>query len=60
MYAWSDLSKVKLDLWNKLHAVGNMMGQSVNSLAQLLAHSSHHVHKHINAGINKVINYMAP
>ena len=26
MYAWSDLSKVKRDLWDKLHAVGNMMG----------------------------------
>lgn len=33
MYAWSDLSKVKRDLWDKLHAVGNMMGQSMTNLA---------------------------
>ena len=41
MYAWSDLSKVKHDLWYKLHAVGSMMGQQVSNLAQLLSHHGH-------------------
>lgn len=41
MYAWSDLSKVKHDLWYKLHAVGAAMGQQVSNLAQLLSHHGH-------------------
>ena len=41
MYAWSDLSKVKHDLWYKLHSVGAAMGQQVSNLAQLLSHHGH-------------------
>ena len=60
MYAWSDLSKVKRDLWNKLHAVGNMMGQSMTNLAQLLASSGHHLHRHLNTGLNKLMSIAGP
>ena len=33
MYLWSDMNKVKKDLWNKLHQVKNAVKDSVNSLA---------------------------
>ena len=33
MYLWSDMNKVKKDLWNKLHQVKNAAKDSVNSLA---------------------------
>lgn len=55
MYAWSDLSKVKQTLWTKLHDVTHMVGQSANSLAQLLASGGHHIHKHINKGLTKLM-----
>jgi len=36
MYAWSDMSKVKKSLWNKLHTAKAAMKDSVNVLAQIM------------------------
>ena len=35
MYAWSDMSKVKRELWNKLHAVKDLMKKKATNLAQI-------------------------
>jgi hypothetical protein len=36
MYAWSDMSKVKKELWNKLHSVKSSMKDGVTNLAQIM------------------------
>jgi hypothetical protein len=36
MYAWSDMSKVKKDLWNKLHAFKSSVKDGVTNLAQIM------------------------
>jgi hypothetical protein len=33
MYLWSDMNKVKKDLWNKLHQVKNAVKDGVTNLA---------------------------
>ncbi len=33
MYLWSDMNKVKRDLWNKLHQVKNAVKDGVTNLA---------------------------
>ena len=37
MYSWSDIDKVKKDLWKKLHSVKNVMKQGVTNLAQIVS-----------------------
>ena len=37
MYTWSDMSKVKRELWNKLHAVKDLMKKKATNLAQLIS-----------------------
>ena len=37
MYAWSDMPKVKKELWNKLHQVKAAMKEKVTTLAQTMA-----------------------
>jgi hypothetical protein len=34
MYAWSDIDKVKKDLWKKLHSVKNVVATGATNLAQ--------------------------
>lgn len=36
MYAWSDMPKVKKELWNKLHQVKSAMKEKVTNLAQTM------------------------
>jgi hypothetical protein len=36
MYAWSDMSKVKKDLWNKLHAFKSGIKDGATNLAQIM------------------------
>lgn len=37
MYAWSDMGKVKRELWNKLHAVKDLMKKKATNLAQIIS-----------------------
>lgn len=36
MYLWTDMNKVKKDLWNKLHQVKNAAKNAVTNLAQVM------------------------
>jgi hypothetical protein len=36
MYAWSDMSKVKKDLWNKLHAFKSGLKDGATNLAHIM------------------------
>lgn len=60
MYTWSDMQKVKRDLWNKLHSVKDMVKQQATNLAQLLSTQStklyNRVPKHIK---NHLANFYA-
>ena len=60
MYTWSDMQKVKHDLWNKLHSVKDMVKQQATNLAQLLSTQStrlyNRVPKHIK---NNLANFYA-
>lgn len=40
MYLWSDMNKVKKDLWNKLHQVKNAAVAGVTNLAQIMVNSA--------------------
>ena len=44
MYAWSDMAKVKKDLWNKLHAVKELIGKGATNLAQLFSSGGQHLY----------------
>ena len=37
MEAWSDMSRVKKELWDKLHQAKSMMKDGVNNLAQVVS-----------------------
>jgi hypothetical protein len=56
MYTWSDMTKVKHDLWNKLHSVKDMVKQQATNLAQLL---STHSAKLYNRVPNHIKNHLA-
>jgi hypothetical protein len=43
MYSWSDMSKVKVQLWNKLHAVKDMMKKKATNLAQIISANAQHL-----------------
>lgn len=62
MYSWSDIDKVKKDLWKKLHSVKNVMKSGVNNLAQIIQHHATNaasaVKKRLPDGVNKYINNM--
>jgi hypothetical protein len=45
MYAWSDMSKVKKDLWNKLHAFKSSMKDGVTNLAQIMIQHAQRMQK---------------
>jgi len=36
MYAWADMTKIKKDLWSKLHQVKSAVKDGANYLAQLM------------------------
>jgi len=40
MYAWGDISKVKKDLWSKLHQVKSAMQAGVTNLAQIVTNNA--------------------
>lgn len=48
MYLWSDMSKVKKDLWNKLHQVKNAAVQGVTNLAQIMVNSARKMANHVS------------
>lgn len=37
MYTWADMSRVKKELWDKLHQAKSMMKDGVNNLAQVVS-----------------------
>jgi hypothetical protein len=37
MYSWSDMSKVKKELWNKLHGLKDIMKKKATNLAQMIS-----------------------
>jgi len=37
MYAWADMSRVKKELWDKLHQAKSLMKDGVNNLAQIVS-----------------------
>jgi hypothetical protein len=39
MYSWSDMAKVKRDLWNKLHAVKDIMKKKAINMVQMISAS---------------------
>ena len=47
MYLWSDMNKVKKDLWNKLHQVKNAAVQGVTNLAQIMVASARTMANHV-------------
>ena len=43
MYSWSDMGKVKRELWNKLHAVKDLMKKKATNLAQIISANAQHL-----------------
>lgn len=60
MYSWSDIDKVKKDLWKKLHSVKNVMKTGVTNLAQIIQHHAGNaataVQNRLPDGVNNYIN----
>jgi hypothetical protein len=48
MYLWSDMNKVKKDLWNKLHQVKNAAVAGVTNLAQIMVNSARSMASHVS------------
>jgi len=48
MYLWSDMNKVKKDLWNKLHQVKNAAVAGVTNLAQIMVNSARTMANHVS------------
>lgn len=51
MYLWSDMNKVKKDLWNKLHQVKNAAVAGVTNLAQIMVNSARSMASHVSNGM---------
>jgi hypothetical protein len=45
MYTWSDMSKVKNELWNKLHAAKELMKKKAVNLAQIISRNANSMAK---------------
>ena len=43
MYTWADMSKVKRELWNKLHAAKELMKKKAVNLAQLISRNTNNI-----------------
>ena len=43
MYAWSDINKLKRDLWTKLHQANNAFQQQVTNLAQIIQNNAQYM-----------------
>jgi microcystin degradation protein MlrC len=43
MYTWADMSKVKKELWNKLHAAKELMKKKAINLAQMISRNTNHL-----------------
>lgn len=43
MYTWADMSKVKRELWNKLHTAKELMKKKAINLAQLISRNTNHL-----------------
>jgi len=56
MYLWSDMSKVKKDLWNKLHQVKNAVKDSVTNLAQIMVSQAQKVASNLPRSLQTHIN----
>lgn len=60
MYTWSDMQKVKHDLWNKLHSVKDMVKQQATNLAQLISNQSTKLYSRVPKHIkNHLANFYA-
>ena len=49
MYVWSDMSKVKKDLWKKLHQVKDLMKKQATNFAQIVSTNAQKVVKSVHA-----------
>lgn len=60
MYLWSDMNKVKKDLWNKLHQVKSAVKDGVTNLAQLMVNQAQSLAKtmtrHLPHSIKEKLN----
>lgn len=47
MYTWSDMSRVKKELWDKLHQAKSLMKDGVNNLAQVVSDHAQRVQSQV-------------
>lgn len=57
MYSWSDMSKVKRELWNKLHAVKDIMKKKATNLVQMISSS---MPQPVREGFGQLYKYTQP
>lgn len=57
MYSWSDMAKVKRDLWNKLHAVKDIMKKKAINMVQMISAS---MPQQVNDGFKQLYSYTQP
>ena len=57
MYSWSDMAKVKRDLWNKLHAVKDIMKKKATNLVQMISAS---MPLQVREGFGQLYKYTQP
>lgn len=47
MYTWADMSRVKRELWDKLHAAKSLMKDGVNNLAQVVSSNAQRIQTNV-------------
>lgn len=57
MYSWSDMGRVKRDLWNKLHAVKDIMKKKATNLVQMISAT---MPMQVNEGFKQLYSYTQP
>lgn len=65
MYSWSDMGKVKRELWNKLHAVKDLMKKKATNLVQMMQinaqqMANNYVPNQVREGLGQLYQYTQP
>lgn len=65
MYSWSDMGKVKRELWNKLHAVKDLMKKKATNLVQMMQvnaqqMANNYVPNQVREGFGQLYQYTQP
>ena len=47
MYTWADMSRVKRELWDKLHQAKSLMKDGVNNLAQVVSSNAQRIQTNV-------------